>query len=105
MRLAKPVKGRAELLALANELGGPAVMKEVAFAADDPQRYLATTNHELFEDFDDDDVDDDLPWLALIEALHAKRRLAEVDWKVITIMRSLTPRSRPEAVRPPPGTP
>lgn len=76
-----PVKGRAALLALATELGGTGVAKEVALAADDPERFVATTKHELFEDFDEDDLDDDLPWLALIEALEAKGRLTEVDWK------------------------
>ena len=78
---AKPVKGRAELLALATELGGAAVAKEVALAADDPERFIATTKHELFEDFDADDLGDDLPWLALIEALEAKGRLSVVDWR------------------------
>ncbi len=80
-KAAKPRKGRTELLAIATELGGAGVAKEVALAADDPERFVATTKHELFEDFDDDDIDDDLPWLALIEALDAKGRLEEVDWK------------------------
>ena len=75
------VKGRAELLALATELGGAGVAKEVALAVDDREKYFERTTHELFEDAEDSDFDDDLPWLALIEALNAKGRLVEVDWK------------------------
>ena len=80
---AKGGKRRGALLALASQLGGSRgakVAREVALAADDPARFLATTKHELFEDWDDDDTDE-LPWLALIEALNDAGRLAEVDWK------------------------
>jgi predicted DNA-binding WGR domain protein len=76
-------KRRTALLALATALGGrrgAKIADEVARAGDDPARYLATTKHELFEDWDDDDTDE-LPWLALIEALDHADRLAEVDWK------------------------
>jgi len=74
---------RTALLQLATALGGAkaaAVGQEVALAADDPPRFLATTRRALFRGWDDDDTAT-LPWLALIEALEAARRLAEVDWK------------------------
>jgi len=79
----KVSKRRDAAVALATVLGGAhaaKIARVVALAADDPQRFLATTKHELFEDWDDDDTDE-LPWLALIEELNERGRLAEVDWK------------------------
>jgi predicted DNA-binding WGR domain protein len=80
---AKATARRTALLALAKALGGSraaAVVRDVTLAVDDPARFLATTKHELFEDWDDDDTAE-VPWLALIEALAAAGRLAEADWK------------------------
>jgi len=74
---------RAALLELAAALGGTkaaVVRREVALAAEDPARYLASTRHERFAAWDAD-ATAALPWLALIEALEAVGRLAEIDWK------------------------
>jgi predicted DNA-binding WGR domain protein len=78
----KESKKRKAAVMLAELLGGKdaaRIAREVALAVDDPQRFLATTKHELFEDWDDSTTG--LPWLALIEGLNAAGRLADVDWK------------------------
>lgn len=74
-------KARQALVVLAHEHGGRTAVRAVTLAVDSPERFLATTKQELFEDADDWDDPDELAWCALIEELNDAGRLVEVDWK------------------------
>ncbi len=76
---ALPAAKRTAMLAIARELGGAAVEREVAMAIDTPVAYLAkfAETYETLEDSPHSEV----PWLGMIECLNERDKLAEVDWK------------------------
>lgn len=82
----KASKHRDAILALAAQLGGKRskdVARWAVLALDDPHKFFTTTKLELFEDWDDEEIEEveALPWLALIEMLDEVGRLKEIDWK------------------------
>jgi hypothetical protein len=73
---------RAALDAVAALLapGIPAVAAQVLLAHDEPEAYVRAYGERL-EDRGIDEPFPGLPWIALVDALHEHRRLAEFDWK------------------------
>ncbi|MEU0522788.1 DUF6630 family protein [Streptomyces niveus] len=58
----------------------PAVAEQVRYAHEDPEGYVRTYANRL----DDRGIDEPFPglaWIALVDALHERRLLAEFDWK------------------------
>lgn len=73
----------AEALAELAELlapGRPAVIEEVLLAYEDPEAYVRTHAGRL-DERGIDEPEDNLAWIALVDALAAQGLLAEVDWK------------------------
>ncbi|MBD0737125.1 hypothetical protein [Streptomyces sp. CBMA29] len=60
--------------------GHPAVAADVRLAVDDPDGYVRTYADRLDERGIDEPFPH-LPWIALVDALEARRLLAEFDWK------------------------
>ena len=54
--------------------------KEVALAVKDPARYV-TKFHDRLEGRGISEPQPDLPWLALVDGLWARGKLAEIDWR------------------------
>jgi predicted DNA-binding WGR domain protein len=70
---------RTAVLALASELGGRALVREVTVAADDPARYRREFRARTANIGEATNAE--LPWQAMLEAAVAQRRCVEIDWR------------------------
>jgi hypothetical protein len=71
-----------KLYALAEQLcpQDSSLLEEVKLAATDPRQYVERFAERLGER-GIENVTPELPWIALVDELGARRRLAEIDWK------------------------
>jgi hypothetical protein len=74
---------RAALLEVAALLAPrkPDLVVELAEAFDAPAKYFARFHRRLRDRGVEDATDKDLPWIALVTGLEARKRLFEIDWK------------------------
>lgn len=71
---------RKALAALASELGGRTLVREVTLAMDDPEGYLREFRKRMAA-IGVDEPQPDLAWLAITEGLTARKAAVELDWK------------------------
>ncbi len=77
---AAPAKRRAALLELAAALGDAAVVQQVTLAFDAPEAYAAKYPARIEARSLEIEMKS-FAWLALVDALLAKKKLADLDWK------------------------